>query len=37
MFEGLNMGDLGKMLEEVQKKAKELEEKSESIELTAKS
>ena len=37
MFEGLNMGDLGKMLEEVQQKAKEIEEKSESIELTAKS
>ncbi len=37
MFEGLNMNDLGKMLEEVQKKAKELEEKNESIELTAKS
>ena len=37
MFEGLNMGDLGKMLEEVQQKAKELEEKSASIELTAKS
>ena len=37
MFEGLNMGDLGKMLEEVQKKAKEIEERSESVELTAKS
>ena len=38
MFEGLgNMGDLGKMLEEVQKKARELEEKAESVELTAKS
>jgi len=37
MFEGLNMGDLGKMLEDVQKKAKEIEEKSESIELSAKS
>ncbi len=37
MFEGLNMGDLGKMLEEVQKKAKELEERNESIELTARS
>jgi len=37
VFEGLNMGDLGKMLEEVQKKAKELEERNESIELTAKS
>ncbi len=37
MFEGLNMNDLGKMLEEVQKKAKELEEKNESMELTAKS
>ena len=37
MFEGLNMSELGKMLEEVQQKAKELEEKNESIELTAKS
>ena len=37
MFEGLNMGELGKMFEEVQKKAKEIEEKNESIELTAKS
>jgi len=37
MFEGLNMGDLSKMLEDVQKKAKELEEQSESVELTAKS
>ena len=37
MFEGLNMGDLGKMLNEVQKKAKEIEEKNESIELTSKS
>ena len=37
MFEGLNMGDLGKMLEEAQKKAKELEEQSSNVELTAKS
>jgi len=37
VFEGIDMGDLGKMLEEVQKRAKELEEKSESVELTAKS
>ncbi len=37
MFEGMNMGDLGKMLEEVQQKAKELEARNESIELTAKS
>ncbi|WP_456404127.1 YbaB/EbfC family nucleoid-associated protein [Hydrogenimonas sp.] len=37
MFEGLNMGDLGKMLEEVQKKARELEERNEAIELTARS
>ncbi len=37
MFEGLNMGDLGKMLEEAQKKAKELEEQSANVELTAKS
>jgi len=37
MFEGLNMSNLGKMFEEVQKKAKEIEEKSESIEFVAKS
>jgi DNA-binding YbaB/EbfC family protein len=37
MFEGMDMGNLQKMLEEVQQKAKELEEKSESVELTAKS
>jgi len=37
MFEGLNMGELGKMLDDFQKKAKEIEEKNESIELTAKS
>ncbi|WP_456381779.1 YbaB/EbfC family nucleoid-associated protein [Hydrogenimonas sp.] len=37
MFEGMNMGDLGKMLEEMQQKARELEAKSESIELTARS
>ncbi|WP_456389201.1 YbaB/EbfC family nucleoid-associated protein [Hydrogenimonas sp.] len=37
MFEGMDMGGLQKMLEEVQKKAKEFEEKSESVEFTAKS
>ncbi len=37
MFEGLNMGDLGKMLVEAQKRARELEEQSANLEMTAKS
>jgi len=38
MFEGLgSMGDLAKLLEEAQKKAREIEERAESVELTAKS
>jgi len=36
MFEGLNLGDMNKMLEEVQSKAKEAQEQSKNIELTAK-
>lgn len=37
MFEGLNMSNLGKMFEDVQKKAREIDEKNETIKLTAKS
>jgi len=38
MFEGLgNMGDLAKMLEEAQKKAREIEAQAESVELTTRS
>ncbi len=37
MFEGLNLGDMGKMLEEVQAKAKEVQEQSKNVQFTAKS
>ena len=37
MFEGLNLGDMGKMLEQVQAKAKEVQEQSKNIQFTAKS
>ncbi len=37
MFENLNLGDMGKMLEEVQKKAQALQEESASKVFTAKS
>ena len=36
MFEGLDMSKMGKMLEEIQAKAKELEEQAKSVTLTAK-
>ncbi len=36
MFEGLNLGDMGKMLEQVQTKAKEAQERSKNIEFAAK-
>jgi nucleoid-associated protein EbfC len=36
MFEGLNLGDMGKMLEQLQSKAVELQEQSKKIEFTAK-
>ncbi len=36
MFEGLNLGDMSKMLEEVQAKAKEVQEQSKNVEFTAK-
>lgn len=36
MFEGLNLGDMGKMLEQVQAKAKEAQEQAKNVEFTAK-
>lgn len=36
MFEGLNLGDMGKMMEQMQEKAKELQEQAKNVELTAK-
>ncbi len=36
MFEGLNLGDMGKMLEQIQEKAKEAQEQSKNVEFTAK-
>jgi len=36
MFEGLDMSKMGQMLEQLQSKAKEIEEKSKSVILTAK-
>ncbi|WP_187647483.1 YbaB/EbfC family nucleoid-associated protein [Nitrosophilus labii] len=37
MFDKLNLGDLGKVLEEIQEKAKKIQEESESKIFTAKS
>ncbi len=36
MFEGMNLGDMGKMLEQVQEKAKEVQEQSKNVQFTAK-
>ncbi len=36
MFEGLNLGDMGKMLEQIQEKAKEVQEQSKNVQFTAK-
>jgi len=36
MFEGLNLGELGKMLDQVQSKAQEIQEQSKKLEFTAK-
>jgi hypothetical protein len=36
MFEGLDLGNMGKMMEEMQNKAKEMEMKSKNLILTAK-
>jgi len=37
MFEGLDLGNMGKLMEQMQEKAKELQEQAKNIELTAKS
>ncbi|MDD2399382.1 MAG: YbaB/EbfC family nucleoid-associated protein [Sulfurovum sp.] len=37
MFEGLDLGNMGKMLEQMQEKAKALQEEAKHVELTAKS
>lgn len=36
MFEGLNLGDMGKMVEQMQEKAKELQEQAKNVSFTAK-
>ncbi len=36
MLDGLNLGDMGKMLEEMQGKAKEIQEQSKNLEFTTK-
>jgi len=36
MLDGLNLGDMGKMLEEMQSKAKEIQEQSKNIEFSIK-
>jgi DNA-binding YbaB/EbfC family protein len=36
MFEGLDLGNMGKMMEQMQEKAKELQEQVKNVELTAK-
>ncbi|RRS32871.1 MAG: nucleoid-associated protein [Epsilonproteobacteria bacterium (ex Lamellibrachia satsuma)] len=36
MFEGLDLGNMGKMMEQMQEKAKELQEQAKNVELTAK-
>lgn len=36
MFEGMDLGNMGKMMEEMQAKAKEMQEQSKHIEFTAK-
>jgi len=36
MFEGLDLSNMGKMMEQMQQKAKELQEQAKNVELTAK-
>jgi len=36
MLDGLNLGDMGKMLEQMQEKAKDIQEQSKKLEFTAK-
>lgn len=36
MFEGLDLGNMGKMMEQIQEKAKEIQEQAKNVQLTAK-
>ena len=36
MFEGLDLGNMGKMVEEMQEKAKEIQEQAKNVQFTAK-
>ncbi len=36
MFEGLDFGNMGKMMEQIQEKAKELQEQAKNVQMTAK-
>jgi hypothetical protein len=36
MFEGLNLGDMGKIVEQMQDKAKEIQEQAKNVQFTAK-
>lgn len=36
MFEGLNLGDMGKMMEQIQEKAQEIQEQAKNVTFTAK-
>ncbi|MDY0403257.1 YbaB/EbfC family nucleoid-associated protein [Sulfurovum sp.] len=36
MFEGFNLGDMGKMMEQLQEKAREMQEQAKNVEFTAK-
>jgi DNA-binding YbaB/EbfC family protein len=36
MFEGFDLGNMGKMMEQIQEKAKELQEQAKNVQLTAK-
>jgi DNA-binding YbaB/EbfC family protein len=36
MFEGLDLGNMGKMMEQMQEKAKEIQEQAKNVQLTAK-
>ena len=36
MFEGLDLGNMGKMMEQIQEKAKEIQEQAKNVQMTAK-
>jgi len=36
MFEGMDLGNMGKMMEQMQEKAKEMQEQAKNVQLTAK-